>query len=860
MAPRALLIFIFVLGIISKGSASYIYVWEGFERELNWSSQGSSSATGRAMDKEHVSEGARSLKMFFRTTSETARAYFSQTRNQNWASFGSMVFDVYNPTDIEGLRIGVSLSTTSQYITHEALAPALKKGWNKNIRIDFHEHVFASSASDYEHTGILIGRGDIRSVNFVILPGQAAEGILHLDNVRLEKKGIIEIGPFTLNNTSDFTASTGNLDYIPPGMRVRQSDLVPLESFETGTTSNSTWIPEDSSVTIMPSGLYTSHGSTSLAVSYPALPYGKDLYWVGMENRLKGVKQLRLEVYNAGRSGSLSLNLLDSSWNLFQSSNKYLGHGWNTIIFDFTNRNEWDGEIINTAVLDDLSFVYLKLTSRDAGQLYFDGMSAGELTLAGAAQAGTTFQASYYPYKNLEIIADVRIEDVYYGNFLSDFRNAGPEIYAQAGSARWDAGNFRTSLLYRRKITAFDNPYSSWIDEDRLGRNILGFEMAGRIADIQIQSVAASRIEFETHNSRTPTGLGPENVLGLRLRRWFLPWLRVGSTYVAHGSKYDSGLGTLISGLPRRQETYGFDLDSYVGGKNKSLSWALEGSRTTGDRLPGRTNAPSDDPYHFALRVSPSWGRLQVRYYSRLTGYDSDTSFKSLKGNVRTQSLESTFSLEGLPGIRLLDKVPIYDRSLGNNLSLNIVNGSTKTRDWYRDSKGLHIPLSESRYTAFWIYNDVRSKPHFSYGMSQAEWADQWTENRSLSRGANFRLPLFLQITANAWWELETEWTRLISSGESGKDIVSDYGLRLEKTFRQSLLINTDLYWSRSENSWQGVWAPLEVHGKWRWEIRQALGSDTVIRLIYGEPALLGPDFGLQDTIHVYTLEIKSYF
>ena len=47
MAPKAFLIFVFTCGIISPGSASFVCVKGGFEHELNWSSEGSSSATDR---------------------------------------------------------------------------------------------------------------------------------------------------------------------------------------------------------------------------------------------------------------------------------------------------------------------------------------------------------------------------------------------------------------------------------------------------------------------------------------------------------------------------------------------------------------------------------------------------------------------------------------------------------------------------------------------------------------------------------------------------------------------------------------------------------------------------------------------
>ncbi len=850
--PR-LITFLVVCLLSGALHAGYEFAWEGFEREINWDAQTGSAATGRVVNDTIFSEGGHSLKLLFNSVAKAGRAVYSRFLTADWSPYGALIFDVYNPTDLSNIQVAVLILSTDRYLAHEYLLPPLHKGWNRSLRVDLKAKKFSSTASDYQPAAYLVGRGEIKAMQFLIYPGTAAEGALYLDNLRLERAGLLAVGPLTLNTTLDLVSSVGDLDYLPPDMRIRRGDLTPLESFEGGTA----WGTADADIAIEPTSDFLSHGGSALSVSFPSVPDGFDLDMTGMETRLAGTRQLRMDIYNVGPGVSVALWLEDAAGKTYQSSHRLLRHGWNTRVFDFTNQNVWNGAVIDESVLSNLKDVSLNIVSQFPGRLIFDGLESGSLTLRGAAKAGTLLSLSYNPLPNLEFIGDYRLEDTFYGDRLSNIRSASPEAYLDAGSLRLDLGEFRSGFLYRRRINPLDQPIFLLVSPHNLGREIAGFEAAGRVLNTEIQGLVASRLKYDRYNSRRPTGFGPESVATLRFRRNLTETTRLGATHLTHLSKYGSG----VSGVPAQRQTWGLDVESHLSGKGSALNIAVEGGMTTGDRPLLAEGAPERDRFYFGTNLSPEWGRLNLAGWYTLFGYEFDAAFTTLGGNWAGYGLNGGLNLEDWFVFRHLKTLPLYDRSIGNNLSLNWEYTTWATRDRYTDAiTGELRPRYEQESFEVALGNDYKARPNFRLSAEYENTDNQWYRTPSVIESVYLRLPLP--------WDLVTSWSgtfnqgRTIdrSTGEQGNNWAETYHISLERYFKFNLFLNGRGRWIRSRRSWEGAWEDIDSHFKLTWGARQAIGANTVIELNYGFPALFGRDFGLQDTIDVYTLTVKSYF
>jgi len=852
-AGFATLALLAILSCPSFALAGRIYLWEGFEREINWAAETDTAATGQVVDSEFFTEGGHSLKLLFNASAASARAEYEREEAQDWSPYGAILFDIYIPADMPDFRAGVEVETTDNKLKHQALSPPLVKGWNRDVRIDLTAPVFSSVASDWRPVGYLVGRGDIRKVEIHLLPGMAASGAVYLDNVRLERTGLIAAGDFTLNTTLDATASGVHIDYLPTDMRIRRNDLRAVESFEDSVS----WTASQAEISIEPATDFISHGGRALSVTFPAVPDGFDLVMAGMEVRLAGCRQLRMAIYNSGRGISVALRLEDADGNTYTSGKLALVHGWNKPVFDFTNQQSWNGETINDGVLGNLSSVVLEVYPQYPGRLVFDGLAVGALTLKGAAKAGALLSLSYNPRDDLEVIVNTRAEDTFYGSSFRGTRDAGTEAFLDSASARYDLGDFRSHLLYRRKVTAFDNPVIGLVSPENLGNEIAALEMSGRAGDTELQGLAASRLEYGRYDSRLPTGLGPENLAGLRLRHDLAEGVRMGGTFINHEARYGRG----VSGLPASRQTWGLDLDSRFGGEEASLGLALAGAGTWGDRYQDAVDIPRHDRYCAGASVSPEVGRASFNYSYTLMGYDFDADFTKKGGNMAMHYLEFGADLEGWSVFRHLSDLPLYDGSIGKNLHLDLSGYTYETRDRYTDPEtGTLRPRSAGWEAALELENDDKARPNLVFSAAMKGLDDEWTRNPETEESLSLRLPAPLEMVAVLAGKLEQARTEDKETGESGEDFVRNGQVGLERWFKCNLSVNVYGNWTWARSSWEGVWGEAETHFKLTAGARQTFGASSVIQLDYGFPALYGNDYGIQDTIDIFTLSVKTYF
>lgn len=853
MTPRVLVVLAGAVALASPGDAGHEFAWEGFEREIDWHADTSSAATGRAVEEEIRSEGARSLKLMFKAVAKGGRAVYSRSLDADWSPYGTLVLDVYNPTGLGGLRCAVLITTTSRWLAHEYRLPPLAPGWNRDLAVDLKSKRFICAASDYRPAGHLVARDEMRSVGFVVYPGAVAEGSLAIDNIRLRRAGIVTAGPLSLNTTFDLTSSGGNLDYLPPDMRVRPADVLPLESFESGAT----WTGGHSGIVVEPVSDLRSHGRNGLGVTFPASPDGFALHLVGLEGRLAGSRQLRMDIHCAGPEASVRLTLEDNDGNTYDSSWKFLRHGWNTPVFDFTNQAAWEGTVIDERILGNLAAVTMTVSSRYPGRLVFDGLSVSSIRLSSATRGGTVLSLSYNPLPALEFTGDWRVEDTVYGNSPSSLRSAGAETYLDAGVVRLDAGPFRTRALYRKRVNRMDQPMYLLVSPDRLGEEIAGVETAGHLLGTEIQALVASRLEYDRYSSRRPTGFGPEGLGILRLRRNVTPDTRIGATHVTHLSRYGRG----VQGVPRNRQTWGLDLENRAPAGPVTLNSSIEGAVTGGDAFRDENaNAPPSDRYYFSTYLSPEWGRLNVRGYYCLVGYDFDASFMSWGGNYDEYGAGGDFNLEDLSVLEGLTRLPLYDRSLSKNLVLGWNYFDFRSRDRRLSAAGELEPRLRGRELDIELGNDSQAKPSFSFGFELDGREDQWYRSTATEWDARVRLPVAWDVVAASSAAIGRERETDRETGESGRGWTRRCSAGLERYFSFNLFLSASSSWSVSHERWEEDWGDPARYHKLAWTARQTIGANTVIELAYGQPALLGYDFGVQETLDVYTLTLRSYF
>ncbi len=831
-------------------------MWEGFERELGWFAESDSAATGRSLDGTLVTEGARSLKLEFRTSAASGKAAYAIYRSMDWTPYGAMLLDIYNPPGQEGVRVAVKVVTTDQWLGHEFLTPPLAAGWNRDVRVEFKAPAWSTAASEYRPTGYLVGRGEVNMVSVLVYPGAAMTGSVQLDNIRLERSGLVEAGSFSLNARLDATASAGAIDYVPPELRIRDRDLRPLESFEAGAAA-ADWSAWDPGVTFADDHTVVSHGASSLRVEFPPSPDGVTLQLTGMEARLAGARQLQFQVYNAGRSASMTLNLDTLDGNEYLSAWRWIGHGWNTVVFDFTNVHVWE-RVVDDRILGQLAAVSLTIYSSDPGRLYFDGLSTGDVTLRGAARGTAAMKLGWNPDPRFEASADVRAHSDLYGRRFTAPRGSAPELSLDGAGLRWDAGEFRTGLLYRRTALSFDNPVNTLVQADNVGRDSAGLEASGQVAGFDVMALALSGLEYERYHDTNPTGFGPVGLEALRVKREVAPKTRLGATVLDHWLRFQPA----GQGIPRRRRTGEVDAETLLGGDAASLGLQAEGGATFGDAVPVRNNdVPHNDRTYAAARVLPAWGRLSGRAYYTRYGYQFDADFSQWGGNWAGEGGALDLNLDGWGPFRLLGGIPWYDRSFGNNLKLGLSTDFWASRDRFTEpDTGEAHARSVTRSDGARLGNDEKAKPQFSAWVTRSGDLALWIENRSWTEGAWLKVPVVaaLAVNWNGTWVQRA--TRDRSLGEGGRTLDQTHWVGVEQYFPFNLFLWGGVTIVRTRGDWEHVpYAPVS-HAKVTAGARQVIGPSTSVELTYGKPALLGYDFGIQNTLNVWTLSVKSFF
>jgi len=514
--------------------------------------------------------------------------------------------------------------------------------------------------------------------------------------------------------------------------------------------------------------------------------------------------------------------------------------------------------VVDDSILGQLADVTLTIYSNDPGRLYFDGLSTGDVTLRGAARGTAAFKLGWHPTEGFEASADVRAHSDVYGRTISAPRGSQPELSLDSAGIRWDAGDFRTGLLYRRTALSFDNPVNTLVQADNVGRDNAGLEVSGHAAGFDVMALALSGLEYERYHDTNPTGFGPVGLEAVRIKREVAPKTRIGVTFLDHWLRYQPA----GRGIPRRRQTGEADAETLLGGDAASLGLQAEGGASYGDpALIVNNDVPHNDRTYLGARILPTWGRLSGRGYYTQYGYQFDADFSQYGGNWAGEGGAIDFNLDGWGLCKLLASIPWYDRSCGNNLKLGTSYDFWASRDRFTEpDTGEPHSRSLNRSYGAHLGNDEKAKPQFNLWASHSEDLELWIENRSWTEGAYVKVPLVgaLAVTWNGTWK--QTGTRDRSLGEGGTTIDQTHWFGLEQYFHFNLFLWGGVSWVRTHGAWEHVAYAPTSHAKVTAGAKQVIGPSTSIELTFGKPALLGYDYGIQDTLDVWTLSVRSFF
>ena len=208
-----------------------------------------------------------------------------------------------------------------------------------------------------------------------------------------------------------------------------------------------------------------------------------------------------------------------------------------------------------------------------------------------------------------------------------------------------------------------------------------------------------------------------------------------------------------------------------------------------------------------------------------------------------------------------LSDLPLYDGSFANDLRLGWGAHEWTTRESYtREETGERRPQGEGKGTSLRLHNDDRARPYFSLYYGYFEDDGRWSAANVHNQNAYVKAPVVREVFvafSAGWWQSDN-WDHDL--GTRGDYRHANYELSFEKYFKSNLHLKWGGRWWRSRSLWEGEEEERTSYFKWHCDARKSLGADTVISCHYGYAALLGWDYGRQETPNIFTLKVESYF
>jgi hypothetical protein len=541
-------------------------------------------------------EGARSVKLKYRTQSDSQKARYYRDEALDWTSVLGVRVDVYNPQD-HPVNLGFAVQTGPNFLWHEAREVMVAPGWNRDLTIDLSSPQLKTQRSNWSNSDYLDMKDDIRSVSFIVYPNRAEEGSLVLSNLRtLERDplgalGMPEAGRYV--GGSSKTLLTG---------RLIRYDLV--ESFEQGTSA---W-QASAKARLSSSALYATEADRTLKVEYDqAGGDPPEFMWkvpAGFRD-MGGYELLMFDVYNAGPPVQASVafkSVSDDLW--IESPGGTIATGWNrnmTVQLYGTGfksaRTAWAvGETFrNRSHVDE---VHVKLTAPTGrGTLYFDRVQLGgpnrtnALGDLPASQTDSTVQQTLQLKVNPADAAQVKVE----GEVVKT--DSGPAI-GSLTKARLDLRGYGNEACFStgETLPGTDDPLAL-LDGGVLGGNLLGASEKFYALDTSLQAVGFVRYGDQPHTLGTSSGYA------LRVNRTFLEDYSLGGGVIGHRFGSRPGSNPLNAEVEADVRTAEVDFKGYL----RRLNLSLEGEAArsfyeTWDGSPYDASKPEADAYRIGGR------------------------------------------------------------------------------------------------------------------------------------------------------------------------------------------------------------------------------------------------------------------
>jgi len=167
LAPRAL------------AQAQNVFLWEGFERaaaELRWSVDSANDPAELAADREHVTQGQRSLRVEARFGPQK-RVLVRRSARLRLRGLTRLLADVRCAG--EGLRFSFAYKD-AQHRWHEGPPVALRQGWNRDVGCRVSALKPRGPAGDADPAE------EVREFYLVLHSGVSGPATVHVDNLRFE--------------------------------------------------------------------------------------------------------------------------------------------------------------------------------------------------------------------------------------------------------------------------------------------------------------------------------------------------------------------------------------------------------------------------------------------------------------------------------------------------------------------------------------------------------------------------------------------------------------------------------------------------------------------------------------------------
>lgn len=159
----------------------YGYVWEGFEKENLWCV---SVMYGNAVNsinpvKTFKTEGAQSLEIDLGKTGSRKKGFVSREGLMDLSKVKEILFDLYIEKSV---KVSVGLSTGSDWAWFETGDLKLKRGWNKNLKMNLKKKEWKSAASGWD---LSVAPENLKETKKIVLVfKQGRRGKIYIDNIR----------------------------------------------------------------------------------------------------------------------------------------------------------------------------------------------------------------------------------------------------------------------------------------------------------------------------------------------------------------------------------------------------------------------------------------------------------------------------------------------------------------------------------------------------------------------------------------------------------------------------------------------------------------------------------------------------